>query len=142
MAHRLSEQRLNATPAAESRTVGLLLFKPSAAELDVLCEAARFVWELSFPEVYREHTVRRADKGIPKRRPGDCGLPPASGEKLTERKFLKRCHAEIVAATPVNSAAVLENYDAAASWSESHAAELNFNTAKRHDRFVEVRRSA
>ena len=142
VAHRLSEQRLNATPAAESRSVGLLLANPSATELDMLCEAARSVWELAFPSSYRQHKVRRADRGIPKEpRPSGDGACPGSSEKLTERKFLKRCHAAIMAATPANSAALLDHFDAPASWSDRHTAELNFNIVKRRKRLVEARHS-
>ena len=116
--------------------------KPSATELDMLCEAARSVWELAFPSSYRQHKVRRADRGIPKEpRPSDDGACPGSSEKLTERKFLKRCHAAIMAATPANSAALLDHCDAPASWSDRHTAELNFNIVKRRKRLVEARHS-
>lgn len=140
VAEKLGTRRLNAQPLQESRTIGLLLLKLTAAEEHDLVARARANWTRCFAgRASRTHSseAERADKGVKRKSVELVASPAPPGTKPTEAQFLRNYHASLAlaaAGTPSASPPM----PPCGAWGGSHCKEENFQRSKLSSRFVEA----
>ena len=131
----LTEQRLNASPKVENRTVGLLLMRHEGAALDQLIRRAKTIYTQCCPRMARQHQWTRRDKfmthQIPEKSGGDDG-------KLTEKKFLKRLRSQVQEKCEPNIAHMLNDEARPSIWQQSHEDESQFNKDKLRKKSVQA----
>ena len=128
---RLGENRLNASPHVEDRSINLIMASLNAAQLDRLVECAIAVWRKCFQKHSRVKTKERSNKNVM--------LGCASrANPNSERSFLKRIHEDITANAALNVQNAVSVLDGSkpSSWSAGHDAELRFQESKHHKKMV------
>ena len=137
VAERLGTRRLAAQPIQESRVIGLLLLKLSAAEDHNLVPRARAKWTRCFGgRATRTYLAERVDKGV-KRRSSGRPVPSPPGTKPTETQFLRNFHASLATlAARASSSSPPMLGDGA--WAPSHSKEEAFQHAKLAAKLVEA----
>ena len=133
---RLGQNRLNASSHVEDRNINLILAKLNETQLDDVLNRALAIWKQCFHASSRVHTQVRSNKNVMLSSGSKSRADPNS-----EKSFLKRIHSSIASKANPNSAdlnLVDASGDKPTTWSESHEAELEFQTNKRSKKMVEA----
>ena len=106
-----------------------MLVKLTPAGKTALAQQATPHWEEVLPEKeVRVHTTRRVDHGIPNPRRGR-----GATTLISEQKFKRAAHTEIVQNTPVGAARALDGFAPGAYWTQLHEDEMTFQRDKHMD---------